>query len=139
MDVLDTKTIKYKAGYEYQLYEDARYMSNIKGYLVALPFINIYPSGEIVAHKGYAWDGASGAVDTKTIMRGSLFHDVLYQAMRHGKIDRNERCKADDLLIDICDEDGMLEVRQWWVEEGVELFGKKFVQEDAIKPILCAP
>ncbi|MDA8018651.1 MAG: hypothetical protein MPN21_14515 [Thermoanaerobaculia bacterium] len=33
---------------------------------------------------GYAWNGATGAIDTPSFRRASLIHDGLYQLMREG-------------------------------------------------------
>lgn len=76
----------------------------------------------LTVQAGYCWDGASGpAIDTANFMRGSLFHDVLYQAMREGQLDRKYRKKADQILRKICLEDGMSRIRAWWVYSAVRI------------------
>lgn len=110
--------IKYRDGYKYQLAE---------GYSLQLPwkpekridhdFLYIDETGLLVIFPGYAWDGASGpTVDTDSSMRGSLVHDALYQLMREGRIPISCRGMADQLLKDICIEDGMWRWRAhlWW-------------------------
>ena len=76
---------------------------------------------------GYAWDGPSGpTIDTKNFMRGSLVHDGLYQLMREGLLAHEEyRKSADDLLRDICVEDGMSKFRAWYVHRAVRISGGK--------------
>lgn len=77
----------------------------------------------IVVKAGYAWDGASGpALDTKTVLRGSLIHDALYQLIRDGFIDYAYRKPADKLFRRLCLEDGMHPLRAWWIYWAVRLF-----------------
>ncbi len=81
--------------------------------------------GTLVAAAHYAWDGASGpAIDTKTFMRGSLFHDCCYQLIREGSLDKKYRKYADELLRQICLEDGMNKIRAWYVYRAVRIFGR---------------
>jgi len=83
-------------------------------------------SGWLFVSDDYCWDGPSGPTfDTKTFMRGSLVHDALYQLMREGKLDRKWRKRADELLREICLEDGMSRFRAWYVYHAVRWFGKK--------------
>lgn len=78
---------------------------------------------------GYAWDGPSGpTLDTPSFMRGSLVHDVLYQLMRERQIPRSFRRDADQILVDICKQDGMSWIRRRWVYAAVRLFGGKFAK-----------
>lgn len=85
-------------------------------------FLGIF--GTLVCKKGYAWDGASGpAVDTTTIIRGSLVHDALYQLIKLGLLDKKHRKAADRVLRRIAIEDGMGFLRAWYVYFAVRLFG----------------
>ena len=88
-------------------------------------FVALSPEGRILFQKGYAWDGASGAVDTGSIMRASLVHDGFYQLMREGGLDLSYRKPADKLLRKMCREDGMVWGRRWWVYWAVRIFGKE--------------
>ena len=76
--------INYKKGFKYQL---------TWGYSVVLLFkppetittffIKFDDTGELWIKRGYAWDGPSGwTIDTDTVMRASLVHDVVYQLLR---------------------------------------------------------
>lgn len=86
-------------------------------------FIVLNNDGLLTIQKGYSWDGASGpTIDTDSFMRGSLVHDSLYQLMRDGKVDRKHRQYADELLRDICIEDGMYRWRAAYVYWSVRLF-----------------
>lgn len=70
------------------------------------PFLLIY-QGWFYIEPGYMWDGASGPPNNPDNMRASLFHDALYELMQLGLLDRKYRDVADQLLRQICLEDGM--------------------------------
>ena len=97
--------------YKYQLMEDHVIQTDIKPPDdVEVPdFIVLTTAGELTIRKTYAWDGASGPMpDIKSIMRGSLVHDALYQLMREKLLDyKKDREKADDLLRQNCLQDRM--------------------------------
>lgn len=83
-------------------------------------------NGRIVAHPGYRWDGASGpAIDTDTWMLGSLFHDILYQFMRMGKLPRRFRPEADAMMRRVIRAEGMSWPRSWWSWAAVRFGGAK--------------
>jgi len=98
-------------------------------------FVGLSAEGTLTIKAGYAWDGPSGpTVDTKTFMRGSLVHDALYQLIRAEKFEPGSRDKmramADDLLRDICIEDGMSSFRAWYVHRAVRWFGGAAAKEN---------
>ena len=98
-------------GYKYKLEEDVvvtLFVFFVKDIVVDHPFVTIL-EGKLTVKKGYCWDGASYiTLDTKSSMKGSLAHDALYQLMREGLLDREVwRKYADELLRDICIEEGM--------------------------------
>ena len=57
-------------------------------------------------------------------MRGSLVHDALYQLMREQALPLTYRQAADDLLKEICLQDGMPRLRAWYVHKAVSWFGE---------------
>lgn len=86
--------------------------------------VRLSATGRLEVLKGYAWDGPSGpALDTNNFMRGSLVHDALYQLLREGLLPQECRDYADRLLQKICLEDGMSQLRAWWVYQGVRIGG----------------
>lgn len=116
--------------YKYQLLSQYTYRTQLLGYNLRDPFVQIYPDGRLVIKKGYAWDGPSGpSIDTKNFMRGSLVHDALYQLLRYNipfRFDKLPYCikpYADDVLWSICVEDGMSKFRASYVRKSVQLFG----------------
>ena len=90
-------------------------------------YVDLLASGNLCIKEHYAWDGPSGpTIDTRNFMRGSLVHDALYQLMRERHLDHTvHRQVVDDLLRDICREDGMTRIRSWWVHKAVCRFGAK--------------
>ncbi|MEN6537961.1 MAG: hypothetical protein ABFD60_07745 [Bryobacteraceae bacterium] len=140
--------IKYRAGYKYQLVEDYPLENEPPIILpwhppkdIITEYIQFFRDGRFVIKKGYAWDGASGgARDTKTIMRGALTHDALYQLMREGHLDMDlYRALADWALWQTCREDRMWFLRAWWVHEGVRWGGGPSANPRNDRPILTAP
>jgi hypothetical protein len=120
--------IVYKCGYKYQLFETYELSVSIhpKEHLAIDRFLELSENGTLRIYQGYAWDGASGpAIDTKTIMRGSLIHDALYQLMRTGKLSQKWRRQADKELLRACLVDGMWKLRAYWVYWAVRIFAKK--------------
>lgn len=94
----------------------------------------------LVVREGYAWDGPSGpAISTRTFMRASLFHDALYQLIREGHLAASYRKDADQVLRDVCLEDGMCALRAWWVYHAVRLGAGYAARGDGGHPELIAP
>lgn len=125
--------IHYHSGYKYQL--AVEYNIELKGLnppsLFVHDYFSITRTGYLHIRKGYAWDGPSGpTIDTKNFMRGSLVHDVLYQLIGLGALPYSDRLRADEILREICLEDGMSRIRAWWVYRGVRIGGS----EPARKP-----
>jgi hypothetical protein len=85
-------------------------------------YFTVSTNGTIRAKKGYVWDGASGGIDTKDFMRGSLFHDVICQSIEEKLLDKSYRKAADELLWQILIEDGMPKWRAWYVYNAIRLY-----------------
>ena len=123
------KCLYFKRGYKYQttrdyhikldvipFSEDGAFLPNDYGFLS--------PTGELVVYAGYAWNGASGPTwDTLNSMIGGLIHDVGYQLIRLGLIDPKYKEYFDQMLYDICTEDGMWEFRADYWRWAVLKFG----------------
>lgn len=112
--------------YKYQLMDEYIVQIDIKPEQdLVFSFISLSRDGLLTIRKAYAWDGPSGpTVDTPDFMRGSLIHDVLYQLMRLSALDyKKHRKRADEILREICLEDGMSSFWAWCVYQAVQLFG----------------
>lgn len=117
--------IYYKKGYKYKLEEDFKIQLGFKPSFTTFvdhPFMEM-KDGFLTIKKGYAWDGASCAIDTKTFMRGALVHDALYQLIREGWLFKEDRKACDRELIRICSLDGMCGFRRAYVYRAVRIFG----------------
>ncbi len=126
--VVDT-TILYRSGYKYQLAAEYRGHLDIKLQApINTEWWSIDEDGGFAISAGYAWDGPSGpTIDTRTFMRGSLVHDMLYQAMRIGLLSPAFKDAADAELRQICLADGMHIWRAWYVWRGVQWGGHKAI------------
>jgi len=136
------RCIAYNDGYKYQLKETYAVVIEIKpASLIQSDYIDLDTSGQLTIRKGYAWDGPSGpTIDTPSFMRGSLVHDALYQLMRDEYLDHNvHRGTADLILKRICLEDGMWQVRAWWVYEAVKRFANPASDPAKKRPPIKAP
>lgn len=132
--------MKYQRGFKYQLVaNESIFVEWLVDYEIDLPFIKL-KEGILTGIAGYAWDGPSGpTIDTKSFMRPSLFHDIGYQLMRLELLPRELREKFDDLLVELCLEDGMLWIRTKWVHLGVDRFAASAAHPDHIRRVLTAP
>ena len=132
--------IKYYEGFKYQLAEDYIIQTGLYGHEVDEDFFSLTKDGLLTIKKGYAWDGASGpALDTDTIMRGSLVHDVLYEMLRKQLIDERYRKYADLLFKQICLEDGMNEFRADCIFKAVDVFAGSAADPKNKRKVKVAP
>ncbi|WP_078126144.1 hypothetical protein [Leptospira alexanderi] len=146
MDQIIFKSLK---NYKYQLVKPYKFQTDIRtkipvqlGNPDVKIFVDMTPDGLLSIDAGYAWDGPSGpTIDTKTFLRGSLVHDALYQLMREKKLDwQLYRDPADQLLKQICLEDGMNAFRAAYVYRFVRWFGESSaIPRNAIAEFEIAP
>lgn len=85
-------------------------------------FSTLTVKGRLYIHKGFCWDGASGAFDTKNIMYGSCVHDALCDMHQLGLITGDQRKQADKLLYVLIKKDGMSDFRANYVYQAVRKF-----------------
>ena len=71
-------------------------------------------------HKGYQWNGCTGAIDTKSNLRASLLHDALYQLIQCGWKGMTYK-QADELFYLVMKSGGFKFARLYYI--GVRLFG----------------
>jgi hypothetical protein len=119
------RTLYFRRGYKYVVKRDCH------GKLDIIPFapidvdhMRMDMEGNATILAGYPWNGASGPTwDTLSSMRGSLWHDFCYELIRLGLIDRKYKEYADQLLHDLCTEDGMYSWRADYWRWAVLKFG----------------
>jgi hypothetical protein len=116
---------KYQVMEDYTIKIDLKPIQAIRRELTR--FLSLFPNGVLSIKKYYAWDGPSGpTIDTKDFIRGSLVHDALYQLMRESVLDyKVHRQRADEILRELCLEDGMCKFRAWYVYQAVHLFAER--------------
>ena len=109
--------------WKYQLLQDWYADIEVKGFSINNPMFTLHESGRLIVRRGYAWDGPSGpTIDTKTFMRASVVHDVLYQLLREGKLPPSYRKLADRELIRYAKLDGMSPVRRFYAYWSLRAF-----------------
>jgi len=135
------KYIAYREGYKYQLAYDYEVETGINLLDdINTEYISLSKGGLLKIKEGYAWDGPSGpTIDTPNFMRGSLVHDALYQLLRNRLLPQSYRKRADNLLHQVCLEDGMSKIRAYYVWKSVNLFAKNAASPTEIKKIIWAP
>ena len=132
--------IKYRKGYKYQLAEEYVIRTTVRPHQpIEHDFIGLTLDGMLIIRSGYSWDGPSGPTfDTKSSMRASLVHDALYQLMREELIGLSNRPIADDMLYQLCLEDGMWRLRAWLWRREVKKFAAFAALPENEKPIIQA-
>ena len=65
-------------------------------------FSTLTTNGTLYIKRGFCWDGASGAVDTDTIMLASCCHDAGCNWYLNGLINDKLRSDFDDLFYELC-------------------------------------
>ena len=132
---------KYQLMKDYTIQTDLKPERKIRDKLTE--FLSLSPEGVLFIGKFYAWDGPSGpTIDTRDFMRGSLVHDALYQLMREGVLDHKRyRKRADEILREICREDGMCSVRAWYVYYALRIFAGSCARprKEPKPEIICVP
>jgi len=146
--------IKYKSGFRHQLVADAYTQTAIyPDKAIITKYGELSTDGFLIAKDGYAWDGPSGPCRfiadrlpeflrlkyLKTILRGSLFHDLIYELIRLGLLPTKWRKQGDKELKRICLEDKMCDIRAWWVYKAVRKGGSMSADPRHKKPIYTAP
>lgn len=80
--------------------------------------------GRLHAAPGYLWDGSSGpTVDGKADPVPSLVHDLLYEALRSGRLPKRLRGWADALYRELLIKRGMGKPRAWLRWAGLRVGG----------------
>ena len=103
-------------------------------------FVSFKKDGCLKVKEWYPWDGASGPTwDTFNSMIGSLIHDVGYQLIRLGHLDSSYKELFDQLLHDLCAEDGMWEWRADYWEWAVLNFGTGSTRPSSEPKVEVAP
>ena len=112
-----TPSIAYRDGIKYIL--TRAYVDKVPIYPdkdIVTEWVELTTRGELLLRLGFAYDGPSGALDTKSAMRGSAKHDAFYRLFRLGLLDAKWQAVADRLYEDDCIADAK-KTRKWWMPE----------------------
>lgn len=113
------------SNYKYELTQDYNIKTDITELNadIKTDFIELKSDGNLTIKKGYAWNGPSGTtIPNKSLMRGSLVHNALYQLMHNNQLELAYRENADKILEKLAIEDGMSKIRARWIYRGHQLF-----------------
>jgi len=130
--------MRYKQGYHYQTVEEFKvllagcpdiHQSYFKNGIWAInKYVSIEHGGDglywLYIASGYAWDGATGAVDTDNFMVPSMVHDAILELIGSGWLLYGPwKPWIDKFLIKLCKDRGMNWVRRQRVYWAVRLLG----------------
>ena len=114
--------------YKYELLLPVEYNVDITGIPILHEFFMLNDVGIVTAEVGYRWDGASGpTIDTPSNMRGSLFHDILWQMLAEGLLPETYRRHSNKIMKQIFKKDGMSAFRAWYYYNAVNMFGTAYL------------
>lgn len=137
------QTIRYCAGYRYQLRETYSMRTPIRpGTNLVTELVRLDADGRLTIRKYFAWDGCSGPTwNGRSNARACLVHDALYYLMRVGLLARCWRPDVDALLADIMVEDGgwLVRIRAAYYRLAVALFAGPSACPENARRILTAP
>ena len=128
--------MKYSKGINYQLEEDETVETGLIGRVVLDKWYTLGATGKLTIRKGYGWDGTSGAFDTDTLMRASLFHDALCQMIGNKELPIGAIDAANNLYYELCRADGMNWIRAKWQLRGIRLHFRNGVMPKGDREIL---
>lgn len=102
--------------YKYELLVDINGWVDFQGKVlpeaIHTPYCSLFTSGRLVGRQKYAWDGASGPTwDTPSSMHCGLDHDILWQLIEEGYLDKSWYPISNDHLETQGETDGMWPIR----------------------------
>ena len=83
---------------KYALWETTIYKTIITGYIIDEKFYSLDLNGNLTIYAGYAWDGATGAIDTDDFIVASLVHDIFCELINAGILPPEEQARADEQM-----------------------------------------
>ena len=98
----------------YQVAEDFIVQTNIKGYSVHTDLYTLAKDGKLYVSKYYAWDGPTGALNTRSFVKGSCIHDIFCEMINNAKLLKSLQCMADEEMLIINRRQKMWWPRRLW-------------------------
>jgi len=118
---------------KYRLRESIYYQSKIippNGFAVERDFAELALDGMITLCPGFCYDGATGAPDTKEVMRGAAFHDFICNLVDLEVLPVEYRRQGDDMFKEILLLDGFSDYK-------ADIYHKAVVRWGEIKHGTC--
>lgn len=112
---------RYKLERNYKFFDVRFFGKEIKH-----PYFEIY-DGNITIKEGYAWDGATGLpsfLQTIALVRPSLIHDIICQAVDERYLEVEFRAVGDKIFYDLCLEEGINKFKAKIMYFAVKVYGK---------------
>ncbi len=117
-----------KVGNDYELTKDMTIF--LKGFIhlgdIDHPYFYMR-NGCLIVKAGYRWNGINYFPTTKRNIRGSLFHDCLYQMMQLGLLGTIWQYESDRVFNDIMKKDKEYYLYRSLLYYGVRIFGKYYL------------
>lgn len=79
----------------FQLVEDVTFETIIQGYEVDDDLYTLDEFGNLTIRRFFAWDGPTGAANTRDFIMGSCVHDALCEMIRKDMLPAREQSRAD--------------------------------------------
>jgi len=112
---------------KYRLLVDISYQTHIKGRDEQTKFGQLRTDGRLILYRGFVWDGATGAIDTDSVMRASAVHDWFCTNVANRRLPVKFRRLGDDIFKDIMIEDDVPMWRVHYAHFAVVAYGKMVV------------
>jgi len=109
---------------QYRLLVDTKYQTGILGSNIKTKFGHLTPDGMLTLFAGFLWDGATGALDTLSMLRASAFHDWFCTNVANGILYPRFRRLGDNIFKAIMIEDGAPMWRVAYAYFAVVTYGK---------------
>jgi len=108
----------------YELAESLTIGTKVRGRYVKHEYFTLFGNGTLIIKKGYQWNGANVAIDTREWIKASLVHDCGYQMIEEGMISCKHRKAFDKLMYKLLRENGMSWFRAKYSYRLVRIFGR---------------
>lgn len=123
----------------FRVYETWSYQTNIAPNIsIDTPYVSL-ESGLLTPKRGFCFEPSGPTFKTKNFMRPSCLHDAGYFLMCHGYLDSKWKGEVDNLMYEVCREDGMSQLRAGWCYGAVDKFGDSSIEKSNRMKVLSAP
>lgn len=123
----------------FRVYETWSYQTNIApDIIIETPYVDLR-QGLLVPKRGFCFEPSGPTFKTKNFMRPSCLHDAGYWLMCHGFLDHKWKALVDQLMREVCLEDGMSQIRAGWCYSAVDQFGDSSIDKSSRMKVLSAP